>query len=324
MKLSPLPHAFAVVCLGSLLSLWAAPVVHGGANPLSQGASKREDVACQASAQPRGVGDMVESSLKSQVEQILPEVPGRWGVYVRHLDTGQTVAVSADEIFHPASTVKLAIGLEVMAWLEQHPQVRLVNAPPGGGRSYQELLYAMLVPSEEEAAGILMDFLERQPGLDFEAQLKTWGAACTTITPRRTTPADLGLLWGKLYRGELLGQEATQTLLRVLRAPSPPDRERIGGGLPESVRAGLAHKTGTLFQDGWGVVADGGVVTTPTGAYVIVVIGNAVQWVDLEAAMKLIARISRLTYLAFAAPALDAHCDRVWSREVNPRRRAYC
>jgi hypothetical protein len=133
--------------------------------------------------------------------------------------------------------------------------------------------------------------------------VETWGASKTTIEPRRSTPADLALLWKRLYRRELLSESSTCKLLEILRTPSAGDELRIGGGLPEWARAGLAHKTGTTFEEGWDVVADSGLVEVGDIAYVIVVIGNSVDWVDYDEAMSLISQISRAAFTAFVPEA---------------------
>lgn len=244
------------------------------------------------------------ADLKTQIEAILRSgPPGDWGVYIENLDTDEVISLRADEKFHPASTIKLAIGLAFFAWHEQHPEIPLSGGPEGADRSFDQLLRAMLVTSEEEATEVLSDFLYTRPGFRLQQQIYDWGAVHTTLEPRRSTPADLALLLRRLVRGELLSPESTANLLEILRTPSRGDDERIGAGLPEAARASLAHKTGTVFQDGWGVVADIGVVESPAGPLVMVVLGNHIEWVDYERAMVQIARVAQAAYVYFAPPA---------------------
>lgn len=240
-------------------------------------------------------------SMQTQIEAIVQNAPsGRWGVYVENLSTGDVVFVNSMESFHPASTIKLAIGIATMDWLDHHSNILLTNGPANANaRSFDQLLKAMLIPSEEEATTVLIDFLDSQPGPGLQEQVESWGLAHTTIEPRQTTPADLGLLWKKLYRGELLTDASTEKLLEVLRIPSAGDELRIGAGLPEELRTTMAHKTGTTFESGLGVVADSAVVKAGETAYVIVVLGNQVKWVDYDEAMNLIAHISRAAHQAY-------------------------
>ena len=61
----------------------------------------------------------------------------------------------------------------------------------------------------------------------------------------------------------------------------------------------MTHKTGTTFESGLGVVADTAVIEAGDTAYVIVVLGNKVKWVDYDEALNLIAQISRAVYLEY-------------------------
>lgn len=243
------------------------------------------------------------ADLQTQIKAILRSgPPGDWGVVMENLDTGEVISLRGEDSFHPASTIKLAIGLAFFAWHEQHPGIPLSGGPEGADRSFDQLLRHMLVNSEEEATKVLSDFLYAQAGFRLQQQITDWGATHTTLEPRRSTPADLALLLRRLYRGELLSPDSTAALLEILRTPSRGDDERIGAGLPGAARASLAHKTGTVFQDGWGVVADIGVVESPAGPLVMVVLGNHIDWVDYERAMAQIARVAQAAYVYFAPP----------------------
>lgn len=241
------------------------------------------------------------TSLQTQVETILQNISsGWWGVYIENLSNGEVASVNAEQVFHPASTIKLAVGIAVLNWLDRHPDIPITTSPgQGDPRSFEQLLEAMLISSEEDATTTLIQFLEQQPGMRLQELVETWGAIHTTIEPRQSTPEDLALLWKRLYRGELLSEASTQQLLAILRSPSAGDELCIGGGIPESARPGMAHKNGVTFESGLGVVADSGVVEADGTAYVIVVIGNQVKWEDYDAAMNLIAQISRAAFIEF-------------------------
>jgi len=247
-------------------------------------------------AQPSSGAD-----LQTQVDAIVESAPsGYWGVYIENLSTSEVITVNAEETFHPASTIKLAIGIAMMSYIETHPEVTLRDGPGNRARSFEQLLQAMLIPSEEDATAMLLDYLLEKPDVHLQELVESWGAVHTTIEPRSSTPADLALLWRMLYMGELLSEESTNTLLEILRTPSAGDELRIGGGLPEAARAGMAHKTGTTFEKGLGVVADTAVVEVRDTAYVIVVLGSKVKWVDFDEALNLIAQISRAVYIEYS------------------------
>lgn len=240
-------------------------------------------------------------SLQNQVDAILQTAPsGRWGVYIENFSTGEVALVNAGEEFHPASTVKLAVGIAVFDWLDRHPDIPITTSPgTGDQRSFEHLLDAMLIYSAENATTALVSFLDAQPGPRLQQMVDSWGVSHTTVEPRQSTPEDLALLWKKLYRGELLSEASSQQLLAILRIPSAGDELFIGAGLPENARAGMAHKNGVTYESGLGVVADSAVIETGDTTYVIVVIGNQVKWADYPAAMNLIAQISRVAYTGF-------------------------
>lgn len=241
-------------------------------------------------------------NLAARVEDILAMAPsGDWGVYIENRTTGEVVAINADQVFHPASSIKLAIGMAFYRWHDLHSDVSLTTGPEGGtNRSFEQLTEAMLVVSEEEATAEIVEFLEAQPDFSMEDIWRSWGAENTTLDPRRTTPTDLaGLLW-LLHTGEALSPESNAQILALLRQPSRNDELRLGAGLPEWERWRLAHKPGTVFEDGWGIVSDAGLVELDGSAYVIVVIANQVEWVDFETDMGIIGRISDAAYRYFS------------------------
>ena len=126
------------------------------------------------------------------------------------------------------------------------------------------------------------------------------------VEPRQSTPHDLGLLYERVARGELLSATSREYLFSLLREPSRGDDERIGASLPECGREWVAHKPGTTFESGLDVVADAGYVRVGTLEYVIVVLGNAVAWVDYEEGMRVIADISSVTLSDFYREHLAA------------------
>lgn len=271
----------------------------GGKRPHSALVQQPDDGFDPASAwievSPNGV-----ENLRQEIEALLQDAPsGVWSVYIEDLNNGYVFTHRSQQVLHPASTIKLAIALDLLRWLDEHPEEPWESGPPNAGRNYTQLLHALLVWSEEDAAEILTTFLDAMPDHSLNEQLQAWGATDSSVTPRRSTAKDLVKLLIRLESGELLSEENADYLLSILREPSRGDDERLGGGLPECLRTSLAHKTGTTFEYGLGVVGDVGLVRTEDVHYVIAVIGNGVEWVDFEAAKQMIAAISRSSFRAF-------------------------
>ncbi len=242
----------------------------------------------------------VLSNLQQQIESLIAMAPsGTWGVVVKELASGETVDVRADEVFHPASTIKVGIAMDLLYWMERHPEVKWTNGPQPNQRSFGQLLDAMLVKSEETATVRLAAFLDAQPGYHLVDQWQSWGVTHTTFIPRRTTPADLARLLELLYKEEVLTHASSLRIIQTMRIPKASQSERIGAGLPAEVRAHLANKSGTTFENLAGVVADTGIVVAGNKVLVIVVVGNRTGSADYEQSMHLIGEIARAAFITF-------------------------
>lgn len=80
------------------------------------------------------------ASLQEVVDRAVEGFPGRIGVYVRHLATGEEAAVRADEAFNSASVIKLAVlGLAMQQAergdlrLDERVEIRDEDLRPGSG-----------------------------------------------------------------------------------------------------------------------------------------------------------------------------------------------
>ena len=238
-------------------------------------------------------------ALQNEIEDLVQSAPsGTWGVYVKELTSGEAVGLRADEVFHPASTIKVGIAMDLLYWMERHPQVKWTNGPQPNQRSFAQLLEAMLVKSEETATVRLAAFLDLQPGYHLVDQWQSWGVTHTTFIPRRTTPADLARLLEMLYKDEVLTHESSARIINTMRIPKPSQSERIGSGLPAEVRVNLANKSGTTFENRAGVVADTAILEAGGKVLVIVVVGNRTSAVDYETSMRLIGDVARAAYQA--------------------------
>jgi beta-lactamase class A len=256
-------------------------------------------------------------ALQHEIEALVQAAPsGTWGVYVKELTSGETVGLRVNEVLHPASTIKVGIAMDLLYWMERHPEVKWTNGPQPNQRSFAQLLQAMLVKSEETATVRLAAFLDAQPGYHLVDRWQSWGVNHTTFIPRRSTPADLGRLLEILYEQEALTPESSTLILETMRIPKPSQDERIGSGLPAEARATLAHKTGTTFENGAGVVADSGIVEAGGKVLVIVVVGNRTSAIDYETSMRLIGDIARAAYQAFVGFPESTYPP--WPRGVLP------
>lgn len=244
------------------------------------------------------------AGLIGSLQDLVSAAPsGEWAVYLHDLRGGTAVSINADQPMHPASTIKVAIAIAFLRWFEAHPEVKWTSGPVPHQRSFDQLMRAMIVVSEEDATADLTDFLMNEERIDVNREVQSWGAEQTSVVPRRSTARDLGLILERLTGGTLLSEEGTDYLLGLMRTPTPSRQTRLGAGLPAGPQELLAHKTGTTFESGLGVVADTGLVQWQGTSYVIVVLSTHVQWVDYAAAQDLITEISRVAFTCLAPEA---------------------
>ena len=151
----------------------------------------------------------------------LDEIPlsygGDWQILVRERDGRILYQQAADQPGHVASLIKLPIAMLFFKALEMEngfpdaadrQQLAEYLAARGvDGRSYAQLLEAMLVKSEEKAADSLWSVVDSS-GLDVDQTLVAWGLMGVKIATRQATPNDLAHLWAGLWEGGWLSPAA--------------------------------------------------------------------------------------------------------------------
>ncbi len=102
-------------------------------------------------AAPRFVWAYRDARLSRAVTGLASRFPGIAGVYVQDLRTGAGAAWNARARFPAASTLKLAIAVQVLR--------ALGGRPPGSGTRVDSLMHSMLIYSDNVAANELIDFV---------------------------------------------------------------------------------------------------------------------------------------------------------------------
>lgn len=211
---------------------------------------------------------------------------GIWNVMIKKVGGEVVYSRAADEIVHPASTIKIAIGLLVMKSAEVEGMglgTFLRRAPSKSDRTYAQLLRAMLVVSEETATDLLTQDLKQRMGEGgIRKTLDEWGAPNTSIEPRRTTALETTRLLEGLHTKTLIGPEASDLLIHFMEEQTENDHIRLwklASMLPKGTL--LYNKRGSMT--GPTIVADAGVLVLPNGgAYILSFIGRADAWTTFE------------------------------------------
>ena len=102
-----------------------------------------------APAAPRETTGYVDEELARRIDTLVGGFDGTSAVYVEDLATGAGAAWNAKARFPAASTVKVAIAIEVLRRIEE----------PAQGSSLRRLLEAMLIDSDNEASNELLSWL---------------------------------------------------------------------------------------------------------------------------------------------------------------------
>ena len=263
-------------------------------------------------------------TLEKRIAAELYSYQGKMSVFVDDLQ-GRTVEIGADEAFETASTIKAFILAALYAQVERgkadleetitYRQSQFVDGSGmlralgvGAQLKVRDTATMMIICSDNIATNMIIDYL----GLDtINDCIRQLGFARTVLhNPLHfdryrqlgtTTPRDYAGLFARLAKGELVSREASRQMLGILRqqhyntmltADFPQyylDCEETGA--PELIW--VASKSGSMNA----CRNDGGIVHTPYGEYVIVLMNkdfhDIIEYND-HPAMVYGARVSRM------------------------------
>ncbi len=194
----------------------------------------------------RGLGaEPPQADLESRLRAAAGEVRGDVGIYVRHLGTGETVAIAADELFPTASMIKVPILCGIMAAiargelrydakLEYDPKWSrggedlLAHCQPGSILPLSKLVLLMITTSDNSASVWCQELAgggaainawldasgfastrvnSRTPGRDTEYQRFGWG---------QTTPREMAELLVLIREGKAVDAASSEEMYRCL------------------------------------------------------------------------------------------------------------
>jgi beta-lactamase class A len=264
--------------------------------------------------------------LKNEITDILNAQKGVFAVAYQDLESAQTILINEHELFHAASTMKTPVMFEVYKQvhagkLALTDSVTLKNEfksivdgslyslsdaddseqslyqQLGKKRTVAELVYDMIIVSSNLATNLVIELVDAK---NVTASMREIGANKIQVLRgvedgkaydkgmnNVTSAYDLMLLFEKIARGELVSQDASLSMEKILL--DQKFNEIIPADLPPGVK--VAHKTGNIT----GVRHDSGIVMLPNGKkYVLVLLSK--NLVDEPAAMKAMAAVSRKIY----------------------------
>jgi len=272
-------------------------------------------------------GAFASDSLTDSIRARIASEPGAIvGVSYRDLETGQSLDIAADTVFHAASTMKVPVMIEVLKRAQAgafslDQQILLVNqfASLADGSPFSlnaaddgdSVLYGK-IGERVTVRELLTRMITRSSNLATNQLIELVGPANVTATARSlgapnisvlrgvedqkafdrgmintTTSADLAILLSAIENGTVLSSSSSAAMRDILLAQE--FNEKIPAGLPPGTK--IAHKTGEITA-----VSHDAAVVYPTGRkpYVLVVLTKGVR--DGKASSSLIADISRLVW----------------------------
>ena len=213
-----------------------------------------------------------KQDVREAVEEILKDLPGKYGVLVESLEGTESFSVNGLESFEVASLNKIPVLIEYYRQVDkgeidpeevyvlrekdrwEYGTGSMQNQPAGTEYSYDEVAFLVANVSDNMGAQLLSRWVDSE--LVDELVLE-----------------DIGTIFKDLYNGELLSKESRDKLFESLTETSNEDR--ITAGVPSGVR--VVHKFGSEV----GVVNDCGIVYPLKGEtsadYVICLMASGVN-----------------------------------------------
>ncbi len=222
--------------------------------------------------------------LQSQLEQRLHQHESvQVSLAARQLEADDELLINADASFHPASTVKLCVMMEVFhqqqrGLLSLGESVRVINAFPslangslysldpaddsekalydlaGGSCTIRDLVDRMITASSNLATNLLLTRVSPKRTTEFMAELgapelrvargmEDKAAYRLGLNNAGTARGFLKVLW-KLAKGEVVSPTDSEEMLAILM------RQQLNEMIPAELPAGtrVAHKTGWIDQ----------------------------------------------------------------------------
>jgi beta-lactamase class A len=223
---------------------------------------------------------------------------GVYALYVVRLGDGYSYGINENSTMQAASLIKLPvlmtlykeaeagrIDLETKYTLKNSDKRpgsgSLASKPAGTVLTYRDLARLMGKQSDNTAFNIIRNVLGEEK---INAEIKSLGMSKTNLTENETSPKDIGTLFEKLWKLEIVSQKSRDEILEYLTGTIYENW--LVAGIPADVR--VAHKYGRELH----VVNDAGIVYAPK-PFVLVIMSDGV--VEREAD-ELIPDLTRIIY----------------------------
>ena len=269
-----------------------------------------------------------DDSLESRLTGLAKQHKGRVAIAVKHLSSGESFYLKADEPMPTASLIKLPVMIEVYQQvaegklkLSDQITLRKEDEVPGSGVltdlfspgltfPLRDAVRLMIDVSDNTATNLVLDRI----GIGATARrMEEWGfpntkihsksfRRDTSVFPERskqfglgsTTAREMVGILEKLHQGKFVGPDACKEMIAILKRCD--DRDKFPRLLPAAVQ--VAHKTGWVSD----VSTDAGILYWAKGPVALCVLTSSNEdkrWSVDNAAHLLCARVAREVYDSF-------------------------
>lgn len=257
--------------------------------------------------------------LKPEIDQLLTETPGTWGIVIQDLAADQSIQWNAEEPFYAASMIKVPImasaflaawegefSLEATIPLSKEVQVGgcgvLQHMTPGSEITIRDLITLMIIQSDNTATNMIIDLLGteriRQTMIELEMRNSQFYNKLMVVPAKlegsnTITAADMGACFRNIARGNIVSYHRCQDMLDILKKQQvrdglpiylPSDESPVIGMLPQWE---LANKTGMVTN----IQHDGGILYMKEQAFLIITLTRGCVPGKAKATMGKIARL---------------------------------
>ena len=265
-------------------------------------------------------------AFENKLKNLLKSHKGTFAIALKNMSDGKSILINENEVFHAASTMKTPVMIEFFKKINEgkisSDDSLLINnefsSIVDGSKfelssfddsdediyenlgkyiSTDKLVYDMITRSSNFGTNLLIDYLNAE---DVNNTMKNIGAKNMKVSrgvgdlkafdlglSNTTTAADLLIIYEKLAMGEIVNNESSNKMIRILKDQVYNDI--IPKYLPEKVE--VAHKTGWIS----GVRHDSGIVYVGNNEkYILVLLSKNLED-DIEGA-DFLAKISLEIY----------------------------
>ena len=237
------------------------------------------------------ISPLLRPNLNSVIKNSLNEYQGKFGIFIKNLKTNETFSLNENQFFKPASFYKLKLMVLAFKALKEgqlseddvlSADIKELNDSFDIATETAELTEGTIELTVKSALEQMITISH-----NYSALLLTKTLAAENLA-EDTTAKEIAQFFDSLYKGEIIDAEYSKKMLDLLSRQKINDR--ISKYLPKEIK--IAHKTADIdfFEH------DAGVVFTPKGDYIIVILTESGK---PESTGEKIAEISKSVYEYF-------------------------